>query len=47
MSDSIAGAKTKSVDLEQHVVTYVKDHPVKAVAFSVLAGVILAKLLRK
>jgi ElaB/YqjD/DUF883 family membrane-anchored ribosome-binding protein len=44
---SYQDAKNKSADLEETVTNYVKEHPVKTIAFSVLAGMIFAKLLRK
>ena len=36
----------KSADLQENIVTYVKENPVKAVGLAVLAGVIAAKILR-
>jgi ElaB/YqjD/DUF883 family membrane-anchored ribosome-binding protein len=44
---SIKDAKDKSVDLQENVVTYVKQHPVKAVGLALFAGLILSKLLKK
>lgn len=39
--------KHNSEGLEDHILGYVREHPVKAVAFSMLAGMILAKILEK
>lgn len=44
---SVQDAKEKSNDIEENVVAYVKEHPLKTIGYSVLAGVILAKLLQK
>jgi ElaB/YqjD/DUF883 family membrane-anchored ribosome-binding protein len=39
--------KEKSDDLEENMFGFVKQHPVKAIAVSVVAGMVLAKLLQK
>jgi ElaB/YqjD/DUF883 family membrane-anchored ribosome-binding protein len=44
---SIKDMKEKSTNIEENTVRYVKEHPVKALAISVVAGMIISKLLRK
>lgn len=39
--------KAKSDDLEENMFGFAKKHPVKTIAVSVVAGMILAKLLQK
>jgi len=43
---SLADVKNKSADIQENVITYVQLNPVKSIAYSVLAGFILSKLLR-
>ncbi|MDR3477936.1 MAG: hypothetical protein P4M14_07885 [Gammaproteobacteria bacterium] len=44
---SLKGAKEKSSDIQDNVVTYVKANPVKSIGYAFLCGVIAAKLLHK
>lgn len=45
--DSYQRVKTTVIDAEENVVQYVKKHPVKAVGFAILGGIILSHLFRK
>ncbi len=45
--DLKAKFKEKSDDLEENMFGFVKRHPVKTIAVSVVAGMVLAKLLQK
>ena len=47
MSDSLKSAKEKSSDIEKSVANFVVENPMKAVGYSVLAGMFCAWLLRK
>jgi len=47
LHDSWWDMRDKSRDLKDEVATYVKENPMRAVGFAVLAGVILSQLLRK
>lgn len=44
---SLRDAKNKTHDIQENVVSYVKEHPVKSVGFAVLAGIVLSILLKK
>ncbi len=46
-SQSIRDAKTKSSDVQDQVVTYVRANPVKSVGLAVLSGLFVAWLMRK
>ncbi|MDR3476480.1 MAG: DUF883 C-terminal domain-containing protein [Gammaproteobacteria bacterium] len=39
--------QAKSSDLQENVVTYVKENPLKALGFAAIAGLLLAQLMRK
>ncbi len=43
----LADVKEKSADFQENVISYVQENPVKAIGFSVLAGLILSQLLRR
>lgn len=43
---SLQDVKTRSENLEECVVSYVKTNPVKTIAYSVLAGIIVSKLIK-
>lgn len=45
--DLKAKFREKSDDLEENIFGIVKRHPAKAIAISVVAGMVLAKLLQK
>lgn len=45
--DLKAKLKEKSDDLEENLFGFAKRHPVKTIAVSVVAGMVLAKLLQK
>jgi ElaB/YqjD/DUF883 family membrane-anchored ribosome-binding protein len=47
LSSSLSDVKEKTADIQENVVTYVRENPVKAIGFAVLAGAIVAQLLRK
>ena len=47
VNQSINTAKDKTNNLEEDATNYIKDHPVRVVAFSVVAGMLLAKFLGK
>lgn len=47
LNHSLQDMKVKSADLQENMVKYVKENPIKAILFSVAAGVILGKLLSK
>lgn len=47
VSKSIESAKEKSEDLEKSLASYVVKNPIKAVGYSMLAGMFCAWLLRK
>jgi uncharacterized protein YjbJ (UPF0337 family) len=44
---SVADLQDKSAELQENVVTYVKENPVKSIGFAMLAGILAAHLLRK
>ncbi|MFZ2314781.1 MAG: DUF883 C-terminal domain-containing protein [Gammaproteobacteria bacterium] len=44
---SLKGAKEKGAELQENVVTYVKENPVKSVGIAMLAGFIAALVMRK
>lgn len=44
---SLKDAKEKTGDMQENVVTYMKEHPVKSVGFALIAGIVLSKLLKK
>jgi ElaB/YqjD/DUF883 family membrane-anchored ribosome-binding protein len=46
ISETVSEINAKISDLSQSMVTYVKKNPIKAVGFSLLAGAILAQLVR-
>ena len=39
--------REKSLEMEDKVITYVRQNPIKAVGISMLAGMVLTKLLRR
>lgn len=39
--------KEKSEDIQENIFDFVKQHPVKTIALSVVAGMVLAKILQK
>jgi ElaB/YqjD/DUF883 family membrane-anchored ribosome-binding protein len=45
--ESLKNVKDKSADIQENVITYVKENPVKAVTFALLAGMLVSQLLRK
>jgi uncharacterized protein YjbJ (UPF0337 family)/ElaB/YqjD/DUF883 family membrane-anchored ribosome-binding protein len=47
MNTSFKEIKDKSTDLQENVVTYVKENPVKSIGFAVIAGILAATLLKK
>ena len=46
MKDKFIDAKDKLVDVEKNVVSYTKSNPLKAMGLSVVAGMVIAQLLR-
>ncbi|MDR3492585.1 MAG: hypothetical protein P4M12_11210 [Gammaproteobacteria bacterium] len=47
VEQSIYDVKERTADIQEDVIHYVQKNPVKAIGFSVLAGLILSQLLRK
>ncbi len=47
MHESVKEIKDRSSELQENVVTYVKENPVKSVGFALLAGIVAAVLLKK
>lgn len=47
VNNSINDAKSKTANLEETARDYMKEHPVKVIAFSVIAGMLISKILRK
>lgn len=47
IGQSLKDMKSKSTDIQEDVITYAKQHPVKTIGFAVLAGFLLSQLLRK
>lgn len=47
LESSLKGAKEKGAELQENVVTYVKENPVKSVGIAMLAGFIAALVMRK
>ncbi|CAN5338476.1 hypothetical protein BH10PSE19_BH10PSE19_00510 [soil metagenome] len=47
LQDSINDVRTKSANLEESVIEYIIENPLKAVGYSVLAGALLALFLRR
>lgn len=39
--------KSNAIDLEENIITFVKEHPVKAVSFGILGGILLYQILKK
>jgi len=46
-TDIFKNAQEKTADIQEHVVKYVKENPIKSLGYSLLAGFIAALLLRK
>lgn len=47
VKQGVEEVRTKSNDLQEVVAAYVQENPVKALGFGVLAGMVLALLLRR
>jgi ElaB/YqjD/DUF883 family membrane-anchored ribosome-binding protein len=47
LAKSLKDAKTKQVEVQDNLVAYVTENPIKAIGFALLAGLIAAQILRK
>ncbi|MES2218553.1 MAG: hypothetical protein V4501_09095 [Pseudomonadota bacterium] len=47
LAQSLRGAKAKQLEVQDNIVTYVTENPVKAVGIALLAGLIVAQIFRK
>lgn len=46
LHDSWETIQSKTADMQENAITYIKKNPMKSIGFAALAGIILAQLLR-
>jgi ElaB/YqjD/DUF883 family membrane-anchored ribosome-binding protein len=47
LHDTLGHAKEQTDELQENVITYIRQNPVKSIGFGVLAGILASLLLRK